>query len=81
MARVGSIAQALKCIGDLEIQLRLADGFIPGVEQRRGLSAVPRAGAFLFAGSGVFDVEHSAALATVENVTAFYGFRLFVRSL
>jgi hypothetical protein len=56
--------------------MRLADGFIAGVEQRRGLGAIPRASAFLLAGFGVFDVKHSAALATVEDVTAFHKFRL-----
>ena len=64
------------CLRDLEIQMRLADGFIAGVEQRRGLGAIPRASAFLLAGFGVFDVEHAASLATVEDVTTFHKFRL-----
>ena len=61
--------------------MRLADGFIAGVEQRRGLGTIPRASAFLLPGFGVFDVEHTAAFATVEDVTTFHKFRLFVRSL
>ena len=61
--------------------MRLADGFIAGVEQRRGLRAISRAGAFLFAGFGVFDVEHAAALAAVEDVTTFHNFGTFVRKL
>ena len=68
------------CLRDLEIQMRLADGFIAGVEQRRGLGAISRAGAFLLPGFGVFDVEHAAALAAVEDVTTFHSFRRFVRS-
>ena len=68
------------CLRDLEIQMRLADGFIAGVEQRRGLGANPRASAFLLPGFGVFDVEHAAAFAAVEDVTTFHSFRLLVRS-
>jgi hypothetical protein len=34
-----------------------------------------------FTGFGVFDVKHAATLATVEDVTTFHKFRLFVRSL
>ena len=52
--------------------MRLADGFIAGVEQRRGLGAIPRASAFLLPGFGVFDVEHAAAFAAVEDVTTFH---------
>ena len=60
--------------------MRLADGFIAGVEHGRGFRTIPRAGAFLLPGFGVFDVEHAAALATVEDVTTFHSFRLLVRS-
>ena len=60
------------CLGNLEVQSRLADGFIAGVEQRRGLGAIPRASAFLLPGFGVFDVEHAAAFAAVEDVTTFH---------
>lgn len=60
--------------------MRLADGFIAGVEHRRGLRTIPRAGAFLFSGFGDFDVEHAAAPAMVEDVTTFHSFRRFVRS-
>jgi len=52
--------------------MRLADGFIACVKQRCGLGAIPRASAFLLSGFGVFDVEHPAALATVEDVTTFH---------
>jgi len=65
----------------LKVQLRLTDGFIAGVEQRRGLGAIPCAGAFLLTGFGVFDLEHAATLAAVEDVTTFHKFGLFVRSL
>jgi hypothetical protein len=60
--------------------MRLPNGFIAGIEQRSGLRTIPRAGAFLLSGFGVFDVEHAAALATVEDVTTFHSFRLLVRS-
>src|SRR5665213_4302109 len=50
----------------------LADGFIPGVEQRHGLGAISRASAFLLPGFSVFDVEHAAAFAAVEDVTTFH---------
>ena len=56
--------------------MRLADGFIAGVEKRSGLGAILCASAFLFPSLSVFDVKHSAALATVEDVTAFHKFRL-----
>jgi hypothetical protein len=68
------------CLGDLKIQLRLADGFIAGVEQRDCLGAIPGAGAFLFSGFSVFDVKHAAAFAAVKDVTTFHSFRLSVRS-
>jgi hypothetical protein len=61
--------------------MRLADGFIAGVEQGRGLGAIPRASAFLLSGLGVFDVKHAATFAAVEDVTTFHKFRLFVRNL
>ena len=61
--------------------MRLADGFIAGVEQRRGLGAIPCASAFLLTGFGVFDVKHAATLAAVEDITTFHKFRLSVRSL
>ena len=60
--------------------MRLADGFIPGVEQRCGLGAISRASAFLLPGFSVFDVEHAATFAAVEDVTTFHSFRRFVRS-
>jgi hypothetical protein len=68
------------CLGDLKIQVRLADGLIAGVEQGGCLGAISRAGAFLLSGFGVFDVEHAAAFAAVEDVTTFHSFRLSVRS-
>ena len=54
--------------------MRLADGFVAGVEQRCGLGAIPRASAFLLPGFGVFDVEYAAALPAVEDVTTFHNF-------
>jgi len=57
--------------------MRLANGFIPGVEQRCGLGAIPRASAFQLPGFSVFDVEHAAALATVEDVTTFHNSDFF----
>ena len=60
--------------------MRLADGFIAGVEQRRGLGAIPRASAFLFPSLSVFDVKHAAKLAAVEDEATFHKFRLSVRS-
>jgi hypothetical protein len=61
--------------------LRLPDGFVAGVEQGRGLGAIPRAGAFLLVGSSIFDVEHAAAFAAVENEATFHNFGFFVRRL
>src|SRR5271169_5312784 len=58
----------------------LADRFIAGVEHCNGFGAIPRASAFLLPGFGVFDVEHAAAFAAVEDVTTFHSFRRFVRS-
>jgi hypothetical protein len=65
----------------LKVQLRLPRGFIAGVEQRRGLGPIPRAGAFLLSGLGVFDVEHTAHFSAVETETIFHNFGLFVRKL
>lgn len=50
------------------------------IEQRHGLGAILRAEAFLLSGFGIFDVEHAAELAAVEDETTFHRFRLFVRS-
>ena len=61
--------------------MRLADGFIAGVEQRCGLGPILDAGAFLLPGFGVFNVERAAAFAAVEDVTTFHKFRLSVRNL
>ena len=36
------------------------------------LGAIPGARAFLFAGFGVFDVDHAAAFAAVEDETTFH---------
>ena len=60
--------------------MRLTDGFIAGIEQRCGLGAISRASAFLLPGFSVFDVEHAAAFAAVEDVTTFHSFRRFARS-
>ena len=51
------------------------------MEQECGFGANLRAQAFLLPGLGVFDVEHAAELAAVEDETTFHKFRLFVRSL
>jgi hypothetical protein len=67
-------------LGDLEIQLRLADGLVASVEQRHGFSAVLCAKTFLLSGFRVFDVERAAELAAVKDETAFHKFRLSVRS-
>ena len=61
--------------------MRLADGFIACVEQRCGLGAISRAGAFLLVGFGVFDVEHAAAFAAVEDEATFHNFGFFVRKI
>ena len=66
-------------LGDLEVQLRLPGGFISGVEQGHGLSAIFGAQAFLFFGLSVFDVEHAADLTAVEKETTFHNSDLFVR--
>ena len=66
--------------GEAGMTIRLTDGFIAGVEQRRGLGAIPRARAFLLSSFGIFEVEHAAAFAAVEDVTTFHRFRFLVRS-
>jgi len=66
--------------GDLEIQLRLADGLVAGVEQGRGFSAILRAETFLLTGLGVLDVECAPELTAIEDKTTFHNFRLSVRS-
>ncbi|NOS72570.1 MAG: hypothetical protein HOP33_21945 [Verrucomicrobia bacterium] len=68
-------------LGDLEVQLRLPDGFIAGVEQHRGLGANLRAQAFLLSGFGVLEVEHTAGLAAVEDEAMFHNLGFFVRKL
>ena len=60
---------------------RLPDGFVVGVEQRHGLGAIPRAGAFLLVSFRVFEVEHAAALAAAEDEATFHNFGFFVRKL
>jgi len=54
--------------------LRLPEGFVAGVEQRRGLGTIPGAGSFLFVSFSVFEVEHAAALAAVEDEATFHNF-------
>ena len=66
----GLLKQSLP--GNLKIQLRLSDGFIAGVEQRRGFGAILRAKAFLLAGLSIFDVEHAAELAAVKDETMLH---------
>ena len=61
--------------------MRLTDGFIAGIEQRSGLGAIPRACAFLLPGFSVFDVEHAAAFAAVEDITTFHSFRLLSEAM
>jgi hypothetical protein len=64
----------------MEIQLRLADGFIARVEQRRGFSAVAGAEAFLFARFGIVDVEHSTHSSSVESIAVFHSSNFLVRA-
>lgn len=66
--------------GDLDIQLRLANGFIAGVEEGRGLGAILRAKTFLLSGLGVVDVECATEFAAVEDETTLLKFRLSVRN-
>ena len=49
------------------MQLRLADGFVAGVEERRGFGAVLCAKTFSFACLGFVDVEDSAFIPAVES--------------
>ena len=63
--------------GDVEVELRLADGFIPRVQQRQGLRTVSGSEALLFSGLRVFEVEHATALAAVEDEAAFHRLSFF----
>ena len=67
-------------LGDLKIQLRLADGFIAGVEQGHGLGAVASAQAILFARDGVVSVEESAFGAAIESELVFHSSNFLVRA-
>ena len=60
------------CLGDMKIELRLADGFVAGVEQGRGFATVTRAQALLFPVYGVLNVEHAAMFAAIEDETVFH---------
>jgi hypothetical protein len=53
--------------GDLQIEVRLSNGFI----------AVLRPQTLLFAGFGILEVEHAAEFAAVEGETVFRNLRLF----
>src|SRR2546426_953715 len=64
-------------LGDVKIQLRLADGFVAGVEKGLGLRTVLRAQTLLLAVFGIFDVEHAAGLAAVKDKTLFHGSDFF----
>jgi len=55
-------------LGDLQIQLRLPDGFILGIEQGAGLGFVPGAQAQLLTGAGVFAVKNPGALKQDETL-------------
>jgi len=68
------------CLGDLKIQLWLAHGFVARVEQRRGLSAVAGAEAFLFAGLGIVDIEHTGHRSSVKSESVFHGSNFLVRA-
>src|SRR5438876_1278283 len=59
-------------LGDLKVQLRLTDGFVARIEQRRGFSAVARAEAFLFARFGIVDVKHPAHRSAVKSESVFH---------
>ena len=61
----------------MEVELRLADGFVPGIQQCQGLRTVSGAEALLFSGLGVFEVEHATALAAVEDEAAFHRLSFF----
>ena len=64
---------------DLEIELRLPDGFVAGVEQGGRFGAVFCTKAFLLSRDDVFDVERAAELAAIENEPTFHRLRLFVQ--
>jgi len=68
------------CLGDVKIQLRLADGFVARIQQRRGLSAVASAEAFLFARFGIVDIEHTAHCSPVESESVFHSSNFLVRA-
>ena len=55
----------------------LTDGFVPGVDHGEGFAALPGSQALLLTSHCVFDVEHPAAPAAVENKTTFHRLRLF----
>jgi hypothetical protein len=59
--------------------LWLADGFIAGVKERRGLGAVASPETLLLSRLGIFEVEHAAELAAIEDETMLHSSDVFVR--
>ena len=57
--------------------MRLPGGFIAGVEERFGFTAILGAKTFLFAGVGVLDVERAAEFSAIENIPAFHNSDFF----
>ena len=58
--------------GDLEVEVRLANGFVPGIEDRDGFRSVFGAQTLLFPAFSVLDVEHAAKLAPVKGETVLH---------
>ena len=60
--------------------MRLAKGFIAGVEKSRGLRTVASAQTFLFARRGIVDVEHATLCPSVESESIFHGSNFLVQA-
>lgn len=78
--RNARIASSKIRLGDEEIQMRLAKGFIAGVEKSCGLRTVASAQTFLFARRGIVDVEHATLCPPVESESIFHGSNFLVRA-
>ena len=58
--------------------MRLAKGFIAGVEKSRGLRTVASAQTFLFTRRGIVDIEHATLRSPVESESIFHGSNFLV---
>jgi hypothetical protein len=68
------------CLGDVEIQLRLAKGLVLRIEQGGRLGPVFCAETFLLSGFGIVGVEHSTLGPPVETESVFHGSNFLIRA-